>query len=79
MINLDSNVVKNWKENLAEDFKPKLLAEVKMVLLESIFESFKSVDADVLILFEDKAGVASQDWEPELFQDAKSDSFSRID
>jgi len=35
LINLDSDVIKDWKKNLRKDFKPKLFAKVLMMLLKS--------------------------------------------
>lgn len=37
-LNLESDILKNWKDHLAYNFSPKTLTKVGMMLFESLFE-----------------------------------------
>lgn len=76
-LNLESDILKNWKDHLAYNFSPKTLTKVGMMLFESLFERIQSFVPNCFVFLCDKTCKVAQNWEPELLKSAKTNGFRR--
>ena len=73
-LDLQPDVLQNGKQHLAKNLAPKTLTKVSVVLLECLLESIEGFVADCFTLLCDQACKVSKDGEPQLLQDAQTNS-----